>query len=332
LMKPRPDMAVLRWTNAQPIGTLAVTAISMAELTYAMRRMSDLARAIDLRQALDEFVHDDLANRVLPFDDLAADYYADFVWEREQADVPIDVADAQIAATCRAYGVTLATKDAAPYADLGVKTVDPWTAPPPKPVDVPVLVPEPELDRHGKPIPPRRPGAARGGVGGSRPPRPRRRRRTTSGTKKPTTPRGFKTPEKTAPDTAGATPIADPDAAAEERFAQSRRAAERLRRHVAQVQEEAAGAAAKRSAAARRAAVKAAPVEDVAPGRRGARLLGPLVDAEGRPVERSADGRVRRRKDQPGPTQARGKPSAVPEPPAPGAGSPAPKAPRTSDD
>lgn len=343
LMKPRPDMAVLRWTNAQPIGTLAVTAISLAELTYAMRRMSDLARAINLRQALDEFVHDDLANRVLPFDDLAADYYADFVWKREQAGEPIDVADAQIAATCRAYGVTLATKDAAPYADLGVKTTDPWTAPPPERVETPVLVPPPELDRHGKPIPPRRPGVARGGVGGSRLPRPRRRRRTTSTTKKPGANRTAKKPGKADPKASAAPPNADPDVAAEERFAQSRRAADRLRRHVAQVQETAAGAAAaKRAAAARRAAAKAAPPEEPTrggTGRRGARLLGPLVDAEGRPVERSADGRVRPRKDQaepakPDPTWSPPTPpdpaASRPTPPDPGASPPTPPDPGAS--
>ncbi|MBF6619411.1 MAG: type II toxin-antitoxin system VapC family toxin [Patulibacter sp.] len=335
LMKPRPDMAVLRWTNAQPIGTLAVTAISLAELTYAMRRMSDLARAIDLRQALDEFVHDDLANRVLPFDDLAADYYADFVWKREQAGESVDVADAQIAATCRAHGVTLATKDAAPYADLGVKTIDPWTAPPPERVEAPVLVPPPELDRHGKPIPPRRPGVGRGGVGGSRPPRPRRRRRTTSTTKKPGTGRAAKPGAKADPKEPVEAPIADPEAAAEERFAQSRRAAERLRRHVAQVQETAAGAAvAKRAAAARRAAAKAAPPEEAprgGTGRRGARLLGPLVDAEGRPVERTIDGRIRPRKDAAASTRPDGHAPAAPDPEVSGDGSAAPKAPEKSD-
>jgi predicted nucleic acid-binding protein len=335
LMKPQPEMAVLRWTNAQPIGTLAVTAISLAELTYAMRRMSDLARAIDLRHALDEFVHDDLANRVLPFDDLAADYYADFVWKREQAADPIDVANAQIAATCRAYGVTLATRDAAPYADLGITTIDPWTAPPPEPAEVPVLLPPAELDRHGKPIPPRRPGAARGGVGGSRPPRPRRRRRTTSATKKPGADRTTKATRGTDPQ-AGPAPIADPDAAAEERLAQSRAAAERLRRHVAQVQETAAdAAAAKRAAAARRAAAKSAPPPDTTrggTGRRGARLLGPLVDAEGRPVERTADGRVRRRNGQAASAKPDVPPSDASDPAASGHGTASVPAPDESPD
>lgn len=287
LMKPRPDMAVLRWTNAQPIGTLAVTAVSLAELTYAMLRMSDLARTIDLRQALNEFVHDDLASRVLPFDDLAADYFAEFAWRREQAGTPIDVAEAQVAGICRAYGVTLATQDPTPYADLGVTTVDPWTAPAPVRVEVPIVTSSPELDRHGKPIPPRRPGAARGGVGPSRPPRQRRRRRTAA---KGTAPTNRATPETTRDGAA-----ASGDA---EQVARSRRdATERMRRHVT------AQAVPEKPAsddAPPKAKRPAPPREDpsargTAPGRRGARLLGPLVDAEGRPVERTAEGRVRPR-------------------------------------
>lgn len=302
LMKPRPDMAVLRWTNAQPIGTLAVTAVSLAELTYAMLRMSDLARTIDLRQALNEFVHDDLASRVLPFDGLAADYFAEFAWRREQAGSPIDAAEAQVAAICRAYGVTLATQDPAPYAELGVTTVDPWTAPAPVRVEVPVVTSSPELDRNGKPIPPRRPGAARGGVGPSRPPRQRRPRRTTA---KGTTPRAAAA--ETAPDAARAPGDA-------ERTARSRLdATERMRRHVAAQalppEKPATGGPApqpKRTAPA--------PREDpasrgTAPGRRGARLLGPLVDAEGRPVERTPEGRVRPRAAEP---SAPAKPPAAP--------------------
>lgn len=405
LMRPQPDPAVMRWTNAQPIGTLAVTAVSLAELLHGMRRMSDLSRRIALREALDEFVHDDLAKRVLPFDDLAADYYADFVWKHEQAGTTISMADAQIAATCRSHGVTLATKDPAPYADLGVRTVDPWTAPLPPKEQEPVL-PPPELDRHGNPIPPRRPGVARGGVGPSRPPRTRRPRRTpgtgprTTPAKKPAKKASAPTPGRAAPAggarsgtpragapqagpasrgaspggaaagrnaaagtvrassartgsagaratrkpsgggdrAAGAAPpsggsppptkpqVAMLDDAALQRW---RRGAERLRRHVTQVQDAtAARTAAARDAAARPAAGRRKPAPSTssngpagAPGRRGARLLGPLVDADGREVERSADGRLRPRGERP--------PGAAAKPgPTPGASGPKPAPPK----
>lgn len=296
LMKPRPDMAVLRWTNAQAIGTLAVTAVSLAELTYAMLRMSELSRTIDLREALNEFVHDDLANRVLPFDDLAADYFAEFAWRREQAGKPIDVAEAQVAAICRANGVTLATKDPAPFVELGVTTVDPWTAPAPVRVEVPVVVSSPELDRHGKPIPPRRPGAARGGVGPSRPPRQRRPRRTAA---------------KGAAAARGTGPVAPGDA---ERVLRSKReAADRMRRHVtAQAVPQKPAGQPKRPAPPREE-----PVPNGAAGTgRGARLLGPLVDAEGRSVERTPEGRMRARPADPAADAPKAKRPA-PAPPDP---------------
>ncbi len=273
LMKPRPHMDVLRWTNAQPIGTLAVTAVSLGELGYAMTRMSDLARRIDLREALDEFVHDDLSNRVLPFDGLAADYYAELLWAREQAGSTTSVEDAQIAAICRAHRLPLATKDPAPYAGFGVTTIDAWRPPLTEssaPGDDPSAAGAP-ADR---PLGDRRIGGSRAHLTGRH-------------------------PDPAAP----AAP--DDEQTDRDRTRGRRRAAvDRLRQHVLQRAQFHDAADTGDPAGAADAGPK--PVEPPAaepgsgppgrPRRRGARLLGPLVDASGSPVEQSADGRAAPRK------------------------------------
>ena len=47
---------------------------------------------------------------------------------REKSGLPITSADAQIAAICRSYGATLATRNVADFAHTGVEIVNPWQA------------------------------------------------------------------------------------------------------------------------------------------------------------------------------------------------------------
>ena len=63
---------------------------------------------------------------ILPFDDRAAEQYADVLVAREQAGLPIHTGDAQIAAICRAYGATCATRNSKDFTGTGVELVDPW--------------------------------------------------------------------------------------------------------------------------------------------------------------------------------------------------------------
>lgn len=65
---------------------------------------------------------------MLPFDDVAADRYADVLVARERAGAPISTADAQIAAICLAHGATCATRNAKDFQHTGVALVDPWNA------------------------------------------------------------------------------------------------------------------------------------------------------------------------------------------------------------
>jgi predicted nucleic acid-binding protein len=46
----------------------------------------------------------------------------------ERSGRPIIMADAQIAATCRSHGATIATRNVNGFADTGVVIVDPWLA------------------------------------------------------------------------------------------------------------------------------------------------------------------------------------------------------------
>lgn len=66
------------------------------------------------------------ADRILVFDAAAASLYGTIRATRERAGKPISVEDAMIAATARAFGVAVVTRNIADFEDCGVHVVNPW--------------------------------------------------------------------------------------------------------------------------------------------------------------------------------------------------------------
>ena len=128
LMRPTPEPAVIDWVDGHADNDLFVTAINIAELLYGIARLPDGRRKSVLAANVERMVDDDLDHRVLPFDETAAAHYADIVVARDRAGHPISVADAQIAAICRSYDATLATRNVNDFASAGVTIVDPWSS------------------------------------------------------------------------------------------------------------------------------------------------------------------------------------------------------------
>lgn len=128
LMLPRGDPGVLDWADQQPADEMFLTAMTTAELRYGLARLPDGRRKTDLAERVQRSISEDFAGRILPFDDLAASHYAGIIVERERRGVAISMADAQIAAICRAHAATLATRNTKDFIDTGVVVVDPWQA------------------------------------------------------------------------------------------------------------------------------------------------------------------------------------------------------------
>ena len=71
---------------------------------------------------------EDFADRILGFGAQAAMCNATLVATRERSGRPISLGDAQIAATCRAHGTSLATRNIKNFVDSGVPLINPWLA------------------------------------------------------------------------------------------------------------------------------------------------------------------------------------------------------------
>lgn len=126
LARPVPDPNVLAWVDAQPPGELATSAVTAAELWYGVARLPVGRRRSGLIDAVDGLLNEDLGDRVLPFDMVAAAHCARIVASREAVGLPISVSDAQIAAICVSHRAPLATRNTKDFQETGVSLIDPW--------------------------------------------------------------------------------------------------------------------------------------------------------------------------------------------------------------
>jgi predicted nucleic acid-binding protein len=126
LVRVKPDARVLAWLDDKPVAEIATTAVTTAELLYGVARLPAGRRKVELEQAVRAVLDEDLRDRVEPFDRKAAAEYALVVTGRERLGRPISVADAQIAAICRARSAALATRNTKDFEDTGIELIDPW--------------------------------------------------------------------------------------------------------------------------------------------------------------------------------------------------------------
>jgi predicted nucleic acid-binding protein len=126
LTRQVPEPGVMSWLDSLPAEEVGTTAVTAAELLYGVARMPAGRRKSELAAAVRGLLGDDFRDRILPFDEHCAWQYADIVCDREALGRPIGVADAQIAAICRAAEATLATRNTDDFSGTGIELINPW--------------------------------------------------------------------------------------------------------------------------------------------------------------------------------------------------------------
>jgi hypothetical protein len=71
----------------------------------------------------------DFDDRILPFDARTARVYAELFAARRRIGRPIETADLIVAATARAHGAAVVTRDAGGFEGCGLTLVNPWETP-----------------------------------------------------------------------------------------------------------------------------------------------------------------------------------------------------------
>jgi predicted nucleic acid-binding protein len=71
---------------------------------------------------------EDFADRVLPFDTVAAVVYAEIFAVRRRTGRPMATVDLMIASIARSHDASVVTRNVADFEDCGVAIVNPWAA------------------------------------------------------------------------------------------------------------------------------------------------------------------------------------------------------------
>ena len=102
--------------------------MNKAEILYGIAALLEGQRRTALAVAAEVMFTEDLVDRVLAFDRVAAIHYAEIVTTRRRAGTPIEAFDAQIAATAMTFGADVATRDISGFEGCDLALINPWAA------------------------------------------------------------------------------------------------------------------------------------------------------------------------------------------------------------
>ena len=123
-----PDARVIEWIDAQPLETLFLSAITVAELRAGVALLPAGKRRLGLQQNLQKRVLPLFAGRVLPIDLACTQAYAELMARARTVGLAIATADGYIAAIAAANGFAVASRDTGPFKAAGAEVINPWQA------------------------------------------------------------------------------------------------------------------------------------------------------------------------------------------------------------
>ena len=125
-LRNAPEARVIEWIDAQPMETLFLCAITVAELRAGVALLPDGKRRSGLQENLEKRVLPLFAGRVLPFDLACTQAYAALMAKARSAGLAVATADGVVAAIAATNGFAVATRDTRPFDAAGVTVINPW--------------------------------------------------------------------------------------------------------------------------------------------------------------------------------------------------------------
>lgn len=126
LMRTSPEAVVVAWLDRQPADSVWLSSITVFEARFGLALLPKGRRRIGLERAFDRVLAEDLANRVLDFDSMAAATAAQLAADRQKAGRAVDLRDTLIAGIALARRATIATRNTRHFDGLDVPIVNPW--------------------------------------------------------------------------------------------------------------------------------------------------------------------------------------------------------------
>ena len=126
LMLREPDPVAVAWLDNQPAESVWTTSITVFEVRTGLELLATGSRRLQLEEAFDRLLAEDLDGRVQPFDQSAAEAAGTIAAGRQRVGRTVEVRDVQIAGIARARKATLATRNLRHFQGTGVELVSPW--------------------------------------------------------------------------------------------------------------------------------------------------------------------------------------------------------------
>lgn len=125
MMKPQPNPAVKAWLNQQNLDTLYISTITQAELLFGIAALPDGRKKQALSQMLAEIIPL-FEGRILAFDSMAAQHYAQLAIKARRAGKGFPVPDGYIAAIAMSKKFIVASRDVAPFSAVALEVINPF--------------------------------------------------------------------------------------------------------------------------------------------------------------------------------------------------------------
>jgi len=124
--RPSPTSNVIAWLDAQPLETLYLSVITVAEMRTGVALLPDGKRKNLLHERLEQEIFPAFVGRILPFDLACTQNYADLIVKAKASGLVIASADGYIAAIAACHHFTVATRDTVPFSAAGLPVINPW--------------------------------------------------------------------------------------------------------------------------------------------------------------------------------------------------------------
>ena len=125
-LRQAPAPRVTEWLDAQPLETLYLSAVTVAELRFGVTSLPAGRRRDLLNEDIEHRVLPLFTGRVLAFDIAASQAYADLMANARSNGKAIAVSDGYIAATAASNAMMVASRDTEPFEAAGLRVIDPW--------------------------------------------------------------------------------------------------------------------------------------------------------------------------------------------------------------
>jgi len=126
LRRPRPSQRVIAFLEGTPLKALFLSDVVMAEIRFGIETIGDMSRRAQLTAWLEGTIRPMYAGRILRLtEDTLLRWRVMLEFCRKRGHVVAEP-DLMLAAIAAVNGLTVVTRDTAPFRKLGLDVVNPW--------------------------------------------------------------------------------------------------------------------------------------------------------------------------------------------------------------